>query len=64
MNLELLREKTFTRELLPQAKGLGNFQASLSKALQYDERVNYRTEECGTVPPSAPGMESKFLNMA
>ena len=45
-------------------KGLGDFQASLSKVLQYDERVNYRTEECRTVPPSAPGMESKFLNMA
>lgn len=34
INLELLREKTFTRELLPQAKGLGNFQASLSEVLQ------------------------------
>lgn len=34
ISLELLREKTFTRELLPQAKGLGNFQACLSEALQ------------------------------
>ena len=61
INLELLREKTFTWELLPQAKGLGNFQASLSEALQYDERVTYRTEECGTVPLVHLGWSLSFL---
>ena len=29
--LDLMREKTFTRQLLPQAKGLENFQASLGE---------------------------------